>query len=116
MDTNRQQSSHSELLIDNRHRVLLVKGIQTSILEESHIYITVVFFGSNPPYLSLSYSSLLPRCNPVEDLLSQLLHKGSLHEDKPIQLQERSILHTMLEFTMTDLGGGGGGGYGNTLI
>jgi hypothetical protein len=37
-------SGHLELLIDNRHRVLLVKGIQTSILEESHIYINVVLF------------------------------------------------------------------------
>jgi hypothetical protein len=63
VDTNRQQSSHSELLIDYHHSILLVKGIH--VFEETHVYITVVLFGSNPPYLSLSNSSLLPRCNPV---------------------------------------------------
>jgi hypothetical protein len=58
---------------------LLVKGIlilkrPTSTLMSSYL--------CNPPYLSLSYSSLLPRCNPVEDLLPQRMHIGSLHEVK----------------------------------
>jgi hypothetical protein len=57
VDTNRQQSGHSELLTDYHHRVYSKK---IHIMEETHIYFTVTLFGSNlPPPLLFSLSVII---------------------------------------------------------
>ncbi len=70
MDTNRQQSGHSELLTDYHHRVLLEKNAYSG--RDPHLlYCRVIWVQpSTPsPFLSLSNYSLLPRCIPGQNLL-----------------------------------------------